>query len=75
MTQGSDLVEYSGNIIIPVTNEAGIPVKNALSIPFTVVVTSTAVGVLEVCIYMYMRSWLLWRGHTSEHCDRHLESR
>ena len=49
MTQGSDLVEYSGSIIIPVTNEAGIPVKSALSIPFTVVVTSTAIGVLEVC--------------------------
>lgn len=49
MTQGSDLVQYSGNIAIPVTNEAGIQVKSALLIPFTVVVTSTAVGVLEVC--------------------------
>ena len=48
MTQGSELVQYSGNIAIPVTNEVGIPVKNALLIPFTVVVTSTAVGVLEV---------------------------
>lgn len=53
-TQDSNLVEFSGDIVVPVRNEAGIQVQAPLTIPFSVVVTSSAVGVLEVSAVLYL---------------------
>lgn len=46
-TEDADLAQFSGTIFIPVQNAVGA-FSNPLSVSFSVVVTSIALGVVEV---------------------------